>query len=82
MSTQTATDTSSSSSIDRLVFRFAGLFVLVSLILAQWHSVNWLWFTAFVGANMVQFSFSGFCPLAMILAKLGYKPGAAYCPRA
>ncbi len=82
MSTQTVAETSSSTSIDRLVFRFAGLFVLVSLILAQVHSVNWLWFTAFVGANMVQFSFSGFCPLAMILARLGFKPGAAYCPRA
>lgn len=73
---------SPTSSIDRLVFRFAGSFVLISLVLSQLHSIYWLWFTAFVGANMLQFSFTGFCPLAMFLAKLGYKPGAAYCPKA
>ncbi|WP_445366925.1 YgaP family membrane protein [Methylomonas sp. BW4-1] len=58
-------------SIDRLVMAFAGSFVLISLALAHWHSPNWLWFTAFVGANLVQASFGGFCPLAIILKKLG-----------
>ena len=38
-------------SIDRLVFAFAGVFILVSLLLSQVHHVYWLWFTAFVGAN-------------------------------
>jgi hypothetical protein len=37
------------------------------------HSSYWLWFTAFVGANLLQFGFSGFCPLASILKKLGVK---------
>lgn len=65
-------------SIDRLVMAFAGSFVLISLALAHWHSPNWLWFTAFVGANLLQASFSGFCPLATILRKLGVKPGCAF----
>lgn len=70
------------TNIDKLVFRIAGLFVLLSLLLAQFHSPNWLWFTAFVGANMFQASFTGLCPLAMILGKLGIKSGAAFCPTA
>lgn len=64
--------------IDRLVFAFAGTFILASLVLSQLHSPNWLWFTAFVGANMLQASFTGFCPLAMILRKLGRNPGCAF----
>jgi hypothetical protein len=63
------------------VLRFAGSFVLVSLALAQLHSPHWLWFTAFVGANMLQASFTGFCPLALILAKLGVPAGAAFCAK-
>ncbi len=65
-------------SIDRMVMAFAGSFILISLALAHWHSPNWLWFTAFVGANLLQASFTGFCPLAMILKKLGVKSGCAF----
>ncbi len=65
-------------SIDRLVMRFAGLFVLVSVVLAHYVSADWLWFTAFVGANLVQSSFTGFCPLAMLLKRLGVRPGNAF----
>jgi hypothetical protein len=68
------------SNVDKLVFRFAGAFILVSLALSQLHSSHWLWLTAFVGANMLQASFTGFCPLAALLARLGVKPGAAFCP--
>ena len=64
--------------IDQLVFRIAGSFILVSLLLAHFHSTNWLWFTAFVGANMFQSSFTGFCPMVMVLKKLGIKPGQAF----
>ena len=64
--------------IDRLVFRFAGSFVLLSLLLSWLHSPYWLWFTAFVGANLLQASFTGFCPLAKILKALGFKPGEAF----
>jgi hypothetical protein len=66
------------TSIDTLVFRFAGIFVLASLLLAQYHSPYWLWFTAFVGANMLQASFTGFCPLASILKGFGAPAGAAF----
>jgi len=64
--------------IDRLVFAIAGSFILISLVLGQLHSPYWLWFTAFVGANMLQASFTGFCPLAVILKKLGKTPGRAF----
>lgn len=71
-----------SATVDQWVFRIAGIFVLASLALSQLHSVNWLWFTAFVGANMFQASFTGFCPMAMILKKLGVRSGAAFSSRA
>ncbi len=64
--------------IDRAVFAIAGLFVLLSVLLAHFHSENWLWFTAFVGANLLQSAFTGFCPMAMILKKLGLKSGCAF----
>ena len=64
--------------IDRVVFAVAGSFILISLLLAHFHSENWLWFTAFVGANLLQSAFTGFCPLAMMLKKLGVKPGCAF----
>ena len=65
-------------SIDRLVIAVAGSFILISLLLAHYHSENWLWFTAFVGANLLQSAFTGFCPMAIILKKLGVKPGCAF----
>ena len=64
--------------IDRMVMAFAGSMILISLLLSQLHSVHWLWLTAFVGANLFQASFSGFCPLAKFLKKMGLKPGAAF----
>jgi hypothetical protein len=57
--------------IHLLVRRFAGTFVLASLLLAHYHNPNWLWFTAFVGFNLLQSSFTNFCPLEMALRKLG-----------
>jgi len=61
--------------IDRLVLAFAGGFILASLLLSQIHSQYWLLFTAFVGANLLQSAFTGFCPLAKILKFLGFTPG-------
>ncbi len=60
-----------------LIRRFAGTFILASLVLAHYHSPNWLWFTAFVGFNLLQSSFTNFCPLELILKKLGV--GCACC---
>jgi DUF2892 family protein len=54
-----------------LIRRFAGAFILASLLLAYYHSRYWLWFTAFVGFNLFQSSFTNFCPLEMILKKMG-----------
>jgi hypothetical protein len=54
-----------------IVRRFAGVFVLSSLLLAHYHSPYWLWFTAFVGFNLLQSSFTNFCPLEMVLRKKG-----------
>lgn len=64
--------------IDRSVFGFAGSFILVSLCLSLIHDQNWLWFTAFVGANLLQAAFTGFCPLAKILKAADLKPGTAF----
>lgn len=59
--------------IENKIRAFAGTFILVSLALAHFHSPNWLWFTAFVGANLLQSSFTKFCPLEMILKKCSVK---------
>lgn len=64
--------------IDRSIFAVAGLFILASVILSQIHSIYWLGFTAFVGANMFQAAFTGFCPMAILLKKLGKEPGCAF----
>lgn len=64
--------------VDRFVMAFAGAMILVSLLLAHFVSPNFLWLTAFVGANMLQASFTGFCPLARFLKKAGIKSGCAF----
>lgn len=56
--------------INHQVRAFAGVFILVSLALAHYHSANWLWATAFVGVNLLQSSLTGFCPLEMMLKKV------------
>ena len=63
--------------MEMIIRRFAGSFVLISLVLAHYHSPYWLWFTAFVGFNLIQSSFTNFCPLEIILRKLGV--GGACC---
>ena len=64
--------------IDRFVFAFAGSAVLLGLVLAQLFSPWWLLLPAFVGLNMLQAAFTGFCPLAMMLKKAGVEPGIAF----
>ncbi len=61
-------------SIERMVLAFAGSFILISLIFSEIFSPYWLLFTAFVGANLLQSAFTGFCPLARILKALGAEP--------
>lgn len=56
--------------IENQIRAFAGTFIIVSLVMAHFHSQNWLWFTAFVGANLLQSSVTKFCPLEIVLKKL------------
>ncbi|MGF1530238.1 MAG: DUF2892 domain-containing protein [Puniceicoccaceae bacterium] len=67
-----------SLNLDRAIFRLAGFFILMSLLLSQLHHGFWLLFTAFVGLNMIQASFTGFCPAATLLRKLGLRDGCAF----
>ncbi len=67
-------------SIENVIRMFAGTVILISLAFGAeasplFHSVNWLWLTAFVGANLLQSSFTRLCPLESILRKLGMKSG-------
>ncbi len=64
--------------IDRAVLALAGSMILISLVLAHFVSPLWLWFTAFVGANLLQSAFTGFCPAALIFRRLGVKAGCAF----
>jgi len=65
-------------SIDRIVMAFAGTVILSSLVLAQIHHPYWLYLTAFVGLNLFQAAFTRFCPLAIVLKKVGAKSGVAF----
>ena len=65
-------------SIDRIVMAFAGTVILVSVLLSVYRNLNWLWLTGFVGFNLLQSSFTGFCPLATILKKMGRQSGPAF----
>ncbi len=64
-------------SIDRIVHVVAGTFILGSLALAHFHSQNWLWFTVFVGANLLQSGLTNWCLMTIILRKLGVPAGPA-----
>ena len=69
--------------LDRVVVAFAGFMILLTLGLGVsaspiFHHEYWLWFTAFVGLNLLQSAFTGFCPLAIILKKFGVQPGNAF----
>jgi hypothetical protein len=57
---------------------FAGAMILISLALSQVHHPYWLWFTAFVGVNLFQAAFTGFCPAAMLFKRFGIRPGTAF----
>lgn len=58
-------------SLDRAVQAFAGVMVLVSVLLTQFVHPNFFWFTVFIGFNLFQSAFTGFCPAAMVMKKFG-----------
>lgn len=64
--------------IDRSVLLFAGVMVLLSVALTAWVSHWFVLMTLFIGANLIQSSFTGFCPAAMVFRALGAKPGCAF----
>jgi hypothetical protein len=64
--------------IDRIVLAFAGSMVLLSLALGLLVSPYWFLLTGFVGLNLLQSAFTGFCPLAIFLKKFGLTPGPAF----
>lgn len=64
--------------LDTAVFRFAGVMVLISVALTHFHSPYWLLFTTFIGLNLLQSSFTGFCPAAIVFKKLGIKSGCSF----
>ena len=64
--------------VDRAVLAFAGFVVLLGLALGHWVSPYWYLLTAFAGLNMIQASFSGFCPAATVFRKLGLRSGNAF----
>lgn len=64
--------------VDRAVLAFAGFMVLLSLALGLLVSQYWFLLTAFVGANLIQSAFTGFCPAAMLFRRLGLRPGGAF----
>lgn len=65
-------------SIDRIVLAFAGSMIIVSLLLSYFVSPYWLALAAFVGVNLFQAAFTGFCPLAFILKRAGVRTGVAF----
>ena len=63
-------------SIERTIMAFAGFMVLLSVALTVWINDNFIWLTVFVGANLFQSAYTGFCPAAIIMRKLGFKSEA------
>jgi len=61
--------------VNRFLRLIAGFFVMISVAIAHFHNTTWLWFSAFVGANLFQSAFTDWCPMMTILRKLGVREG-------
>ncbi len=64
--------------LDRSVLLFAGVMVLLSVVLTQFVHSGFVWLTVFIGVNLIQSSFTGFCPAAGLFRRLGIKSGCAF----
>lgn len=64
--------------LDRAVMRFAGLVVLLSAVLSLTMHPYWIGLTIFAGLNLLQASFTGFCPAAIVFKRLGIRPGTVF----
>lgn len=71
-------DEGAAMSVDQAVFRFAGAVVLLAVGLSLTVHPAWIWLAAFAGANLLQASFTGFCPAAIVFRKLGLQAGAHF----
>ncbi len=65
-------------SIDNAMFAFAGVMIILSVILTKYVHPNFFWLTVFIGANLLQSAFTGFCPAAKIFSAMGLKSGCAF----
>jgi hypothetical protein len=65
--------------LENVIRALAGTMILTSLALAHFVHPNWIWLTVFVGANLLQSAFTGFCPAETILRKLGVGKGGGSC---
>ncbi len=65
--------------MNRYINAIAGSFILISLLLAHFVNPNWVWFTAFVGVNLLQSAFTNWCLMSVFLKKLGVKEGTTTC---
>jgi hypothetical protein len=59
--------------MERILFAFAGIMVMISALLAMIHHPNWTWLTLFIGFNCFQSAFTGFCPPSLLLRRMGFK---------
>ena len=66
-------------STERALFAFAGFMTLLSVALTHWVHPNFMWFTVFVGANLFQSAFTGFCPAVIVMKKMGLKSEKELC---
>ena len=64
--------------LDRAVSAFAGAMTLLSVVLTLWVSPLFVWFTVFIGLNLIQAAFTGFCPAALIFRRAGCRTGVAF----
>ncbi|MDR0808088.1 MAG: DUF2892 domain-containing protein [Gemmobacter sp.] len=63
--------------LERVILRIAGVMVVLSAVLTLWVSPYFVWFTAFIGLNLLLTSYTGFCPAISVLRRLGLRSGAA-----
>ena len=64
--------------VDRAVLAFAGCMILLSVALTVWVAPWFVWLTVFIGLNLLQSAFTGFCPAAAVFRRLGLQPGCAF----
>ena len=65
-------------SVERAVLLVVGSLIVVSVLLAVYHSLHWLWLTGLLGAHLIQASFTGMCPVVRTLKSMGFPQRAGF----